>query len=196
MPRLALYARVSTTDQHPEAQLLALRGYAAGRGLEVVEEYVDAGVSGAKACRPALDRLVAVARRRRFVAVAVVKLDRLARSVHHLVTLAAEWEALGMDLVVLDQAIDTSTPAGKLLFHTLAAIAEFERGLIVERVQAGLQAARRRGARLGRPAALDAAARERVARLRAHGQSLRAIARLLGVSPTTVARAIECAAAA
>ena len=106
MPRLALYARVSTQDQRPEVQLDALRTYAEARGLDVAGEYVDHGISGAKARRPALDRLAADARRRRFDVVACVKLDRLARSVHHLTSLGQEFEALGVDLVVLGQAID------------------------------------------------------------------------------------------
>ena len=88
--RVALYARVSTSDQRPEVQLEPLRQYAAARGLEVAETYVDHGISGAKARRPALDRLLADARRRRFDAVACVKLDRLARSVHNLTTLGQE----------------------------------------------------------------------------------------------------------
>ena len=153
MPRIALYARVSTVEQTVEPQLFALRGYAAARGFEVVEEYVDHGISGAKDRRPALDRLVADARRRRFDVLAITKLDRLARSVRHLTTLAAELEALGVGLVVLDQAIDTTTPAGRLLFNVLGSIAEFERDLIRERTTAGLAAARRRGATLGRPRA-------------------------------------------
>jgi DNA invertase Pin-like site-specific DNA recombinase len=186
MRRIGLYARVSTTDQHPEVQLLALRGYAQARGLEVAGEYVDHGVSGARARRPALDRLVGDARRRHFDALAVVKLDRLARSVHHLVTLARDFGELGVDLVVLDQSIDTSTSTGRLLFHVLGSIAEFERDLIRERVAAGMAAARRRGARIGRPRALRGA-RGRVEALRAEGHSLRAIARALGVAPATVA---------
>ena len=141
--RVALYGRVSTTDQHPEIQIHALRSYAAARGLVVVGEHVDHGVSGAKDRRPALDRLLADARRRRFDVLAVTKLDRLARSVHHLTSLGREFEALGIDLVVLDQAIDTSTPAGRLLFHVLGSIAEFERDLIRERTSAGMKAARR-----------------------------------------------------
>ncbi|HME70612.1 MAG TPA: recombinase family protein [Myxococcota bacterium] len=153
MPRVALYARVSTTDQRPEIQVESLRGYSQARGLGVVGEYVDHGVSGAKDRRPALDRLLADARRRRFDVVACVKLDRLARSVHHLTSLAREFEALGIDLVVLDQAIDTSTPAGRLLFHVLGSIAEFERDLIRERTVAGMRAAKKRGARIGRPQA-------------------------------------------
>ena len=93
-------------------------------------EYVDHGVSGAKDSRPALDEMLEAVRLRRVGAVVVTKLDRLARSVRHLITLAAELEALGVDLVVLDQAIDTGTPAGRLMFHVLGSIAEFERDLI------------------------------------------------------------------
>jgi DNA invertase Pin-like site-specific DNA recombinase len=188
--RIALYARVSTTDQHVEPQLHALRAYAEARGLELAGEYVDNGVSGARDRRAALDRLLADARRRRFDALAVTKLDRLARSVRHLTTLAAELEALGIDLVVLDQAIDTSTPAGRLLFHVLGSIAEFERDLIRERVGAGIAGAKRRGVRLGRPSALTAEAAQRVARLYGCGQSARAIAKLLGVGKDVVAREV------
>ncbi len=92
MPRAALYARVSTAEQTVDPQLHALREYARARGVEVVEEYVDQGVSGSRDQRPALDRLLKDARRRRFDAVACLKLDRLARSVRHLTTLAAEFE--------------------------------------------------------------------------------------------------------
>jgi len=186
MRRIALYARVSTTDQRPEIQLHGLRLYAEARGLEVAEEYVDHGVSGAKDRRPALDRLVAGARRRRFDAIGISKLDRLARSVRHLTALGAELEALGVDLIVIDQSIDTSTPAGRLLFNVLGSIAEFERDLIRERVNQGIAAARRRGAKLGRPRVeIDG---DRVARLRAAGQSVRGIAAMLGVSKDAVAR--------
>ena len=184
MTRAALYARVSTTDQHPEAQLDALRDYARARGLEVVEEFVDQGVSGARDRRPALDRLLGDARRRRFDAVACVKLDRLARSVRHLTTLAGEFEALGIGLVVLDQAIDTTTPSGRLLFHVLGAIAEFERDLIRERTAAGMRAARRRGKRIGRPRAqVD---RDSLLRGLQSGASISQLARQLGVSRATV----------
>ncbi len=183
--RAALYARVSTADQHAEVQLHALRDYAARRELEALE-YLDHGVSGAKDRRPALDRLLRDAQARRFDVLAVTKLDRHARSVRHLVALTAELEALGVGLVVLDQGLDTSTPAGRLLFHVLGAIAEFERDLIVERTSAGLAAARRRGARLGRPPVLDRRGRQRALRLRASGHSVRAIAAVLGVSVGTV----------
>ena len=122
--------------------------------------------------------------------VVVVKLDRLARSTHHLVTLAKEFESLGIELVVIDQAIDTTTPTGRLLFHMLSAISEFERELIRERVIAGVRRAKVKGRRLGRPRryAVDAAqARD----LLAAGLSLRGVARHLRVHPSAVVRAIE-----
>jgi DNA invertase Pin-like site-specific DNA recombinase len=187
MKRIALYARVSTTDQRPEVQLNALREYAAARGLEVVQEFVDHGVSGTKDRRPALDALLADAHRRKFDGVCAVKLDRLARSVQHLTTMCADWEALGVDLIVVDQGIDTSTASGRFLFHTLAAVAELEGALIRERTKAGLTAARRRGVKLGgRKPVLDRSGRERVKRLRRSGKSLREIAGLVGVSVGTV----------
>jgi len=144
-----LYSRVSTTGQTVENQLLALRSFAVARGWDAVE-FVDHGVSGTREKRPALETLLAAVRARRVDVVACVKLDRLARSTHHLVTLAKELEALGVDLVVLDQAIDTTTPSGRLLFHMLAAVAEFERDLIRDRVLAGLRRAKERGTRSGR----------------------------------------------
>jgi len=189
MPRrVALYARVSTTDQHVEPQLHALRQYAEARGLELASEYVDHGVSGAKGRRPALDRLLGDARRRRFDVLACTKLDRLARSVHHLTSLGRELEALGIDLVVLDQSIDTSTPAGRLLFHVLGSIAEFERDLIRERTRVGMRAAKRRGARLGRPGVTV----DRLALVQGirEGASVSALARRLGVARSTVRKLV------
>jgi DNA invertase Pin-like site-specific DNA recombinase len=188
--RIALYARASTIDQHPEAQLGPLREYALRRGAEAVE-YVDHGVSGRRHRRPAFDRLLVSVRRREVDAVAVVRLDRLARSTAQLCAVSDELKALGVDLVILDQSIDTSTAAGQLLFEVLGAIAQFEGNLIRERTRAGLEAARRRGKRLGRPQALDRRARERALRLRRNGKSMRAIAELLGVGKTTVARTLE-----
>ena len=191
MKRAALYARVSTTDQAPENQLAALRAFASARGWRAIE-LVDHGVSGAKERRPALDEFLAAARARKIDVLACTKLDRLARSTHHLVTLAKELEALGVDLVVLDQAIDTTTPSGRLLFHVLAAIAEFERDLIRDRVIAGVRRARAQGRHLGRPRqhhVEPARARE----LLMQGLSLRAAARALGVHHTAISRALAVA---
>ncbi len=187
--RVALYARVSTTDQSVDPQLDALRSYATARRLEVAEEYIDHGVSGSKDRRPALDEMMAKAKRRSFDAVAVVKLDRLARSTRHLTQLAAELEALGVDLIVTDQGIDTSTPAGRLLFNVLAAIGEFELDLVRERTRAGLRAARKRGKRLGRPKAVIPLedARRRVEA----GESVAVVARALGCSRATLHRRLR-----
>jgi DNA invertase Pin-like site-specific DNA recombinase len=186
--RVAAYVRVSTSDQDPTNQLHPLRAFASARGWNAVE-YVDHGVSGAKDRRPALDAMMAAVRARKVDAVVCTKLDRLARSTHHLVTLSKELEALGVDLVVIDQAIDTTTPAGRLLFHVLAAIAEFERDLIRDRVVAGMRRARAQGRHLGRPRLYHVDADE-ARLLRGDGLSVRAVARKLGVHPTAITRAL------
>jgi DNA invertase Pin-like site-specific DNA recombinase len=174
---------VSTLDQEPENQLTELRGYVEARGWTAVE-YVDKGVSGAKDRRPALDRLVADATRRRFDVLVCWRLDRLGRNLKHLVTLLEELEAVGVAFVSLGEGIDCTTPAGKLQLHILAALAEFERARIAERVKAGLSRVRASGKRLGRPpAVLDGDATARTAHL-----SVREAAKALGVSPSLVHR--------
>jgi DNA invertase Pin-like site-specific DNA recombinase len=147
--RAAIYARVSTADQTCENQLLELHRYAAARGWTGVD-YVDRGISGAKDRRPALDTLLVDARRRRFDVLVVWRLDRLGRNLRHLVTLLEDVQALGIAFVSLAEGIDATTPAGKLQMHILAAIAEFERARIAERVRAGLARVRANGQRLGR----------------------------------------------
>src|SRR6478735_9209784 len=135
--RAALYARVSTVDQEPENQMQELRRYAGSRGWAAVE-HIDRGVSGAKDRRPALDQLLADAKRRRFDVLVCWRLDRLGRNLKHLITLLDDLQALGVAFVSLAEGIDATTPAGKLQMHILGAIAEFERARIVERVRAGL----------------------------------------------------------
>ena len=181
--RCAIYARVSTLDQEPENQLAEIRRYVAARGWTAVE-YVDRGISGAKDRRPALDRLLIDARRRRFDVVVCWRLDRLGRNLKHLVTLLEELQALGIAFVSLNEGIDATTPAGKLQMHILGAIAEFERARIAERVKAGLQRARAQGTRLGRPRA--SVPIERVQAV--NHVSAAAAARLLGVSRSTLKR--------
>jgi DNA invertase Pin-like site-specific DNA recombinase len=179
----AIYARVSTLDQQPENQLAELRRYSDARGWTAVE-YVDHGVSGAKDSRPALDRLVKEARRRRFDVVVTWKLDRLGRSLKHLITLLDDLHAVGVAFVSLGEGIEATTPAGKLQMHILGAIAEFERGRIVERVRAGLARAKAQGKRLGRqPYAITPAQFEAVDHL-----SLRDAATALGVSRSVIHR--------
>ena len=156
-------------------------------------EYLDPAASGRKSRRPALDELRAAARRREFDALAVVRLDRLARSLQDLLAFVAELDALGVRLVVLDGpgAMDTATPQGKLMLSVLGAMAEFEAALIRERTLAGLRAARARGATFGRPPVLDRRTAARCRRLASKGDSLRTIAEKVGVSRMTVQRALS-----
>ena len=182
--RAAVYARVSTLDQEPENQLVELRRYVEARGWTAVE-YVDKGVSGSKDRRPALDALIKDAKRRRFDVLVCWRLDRLGRSLKHLVTLLDELQALGVAFVSLQEGIDATTPAGKLQMHILAAIAEFERARIAERVRAGLARARANGRRLGqKPLAILSRDLDRTAHL-----SVRRAAAELGISRSVLHRA-------
>jgi DNA invertase Pin-like site-specific DNA recombinase len=189
MMRIALYARCSTADQSVDLQLDNLRDYAQARGFKVDGEYVDEGVSGARVKRPALDRLLEDAHRRRFDAVLVWKLDRLGRSLSHLIRVVEQLGSVGVDLISLnDPGLDTTAPSGRLIFHVMGAVAEFERDLIRERTRAGMRAAKRRGKRIGRPRANVPLAGAR--RLLAQGRSLSETARELGVARTTLRRAL------
>jgi DNA invertase Pin-like site-specific DNA recombinase len=183
--RTALYARVSTLNgQDPEMQLRELRDYAARRGLEVVDEYTDHGISGSHESRPALNRLMADAHQRKFDAILVWKVDRFGRSLRHLVNALAELGALGVAFVSLRDNLDLSTPSGRLMFAVIGAMAEFERSLIQERVRAGLRNAKAKGQQLGRPHRV--VNRDTILRLKAEGVSLRQIAEQLGVGYGTV----------
>lgn len=192
--RTALYARISTSNngQSPEMQLRELREYCERRGWTVAGEYVDTGISGAKDRRPELGRLMADAHRRRFDVVAVWKFDRFARSVSHLLRALDTFRVLGIEFVSLSESLDTATPAGRMVFTVLGAVAELERSLIAERVRAGLRNARAKGKRLGRPrVAVDHA---RIARFRAQGLSWAKIAGELGVGEGTVYRLAHASA--
>lgn len=191
--RVALYARVSTTDQSLDPQLDALRRYAGARGREP-QEFHDHGQSGRKEQRDGLKALLGAARRREIDAVAVAKLDRLGRSLAHLLSVLGELESLGVAFVSLDDGIDTQTAVGRLFMQIRGAFAEYEAALIRERTMAGLEAARRRGKKLGRPPAMDAAQIARALRMRAAGRSVRYIADLLDVSRATIHRAVKDAA--
>jgi len=189
--RVALYARVSTlNNQDPEMQLAELREYAHRRGWQVTEEYTDLGVSGCKESRPALNRLMTDATRRRFDTILVWKIDRFGRSLKHLVNSLAELAALGVAFVSLRDNLDLSTPSGRLMFQIIGAMAEFERALIQERVRAGLRNAKAKGKRLGRPRVyVDAS---RIVALRAQGRSWSQIVAEVGVGKGTAQRAVAC----
>jgi DNA invertase Pin-like site-specific DNA recombinase len=183
--RVAVYARVSTFEQNPDNQLQEIRRYVEARGWTVINEYVDVGVSGARESRPALAKLVQDAKRRRLDVVVCWRLDRLGRNLKHLITLLDELQALGVGFVSLAEGIDATTPAGKLQMHILGAIAEFERGRIVERVKAGLARAKAQGKRLGRPRTRPLPSDVPA------GLTVRQAARLWGVSKSTAARRLS-----
>ena len=150
MPKAAIYARVSTPDQHVETQLYQLRELAANRGYEIVHEYADIGVSGSKARRPGLDALLGDAHRRRFSIVLVAGFDRVARSVKHFLTVLDELNDLGIEFVSCRENIDTSGPMGRMFVTIIGCIAELERSLIVERIKAGMRRRRLEGLPMGR----------------------------------------------
>lgn len=190
--RVAIYARVSTGEQSPEPQLRELRDYAERRGFVVHREYVDHASGEVRRRRhaPAFEELMADARRRRFDCVLVWKYDRFARSLGALVAALQEFRDLGVDFISHTQAIDTTTPMGRLFFHVIGSFAEFEREVIVERVKAGLANARAKGKRLGRPVR-DPGARARVVALRGEGLSLRQIAARECLSPSGVRKMLK-----
>jgi DNA invertase Pin-like site-specific DNA recombinase len=178
--------RVSRSERQVSMQDDETRELIERRGWKLVDSYVDEGVSGTRERRPELDPLGEDARRHRFDLVVVWRADRLFRSLKHMVVTLDEWAALGVGFVSATEVFDTSSAQGRLLMHLVSAFAEFERTVIVERVRAGLAAARRRGARLGRPQArLDD---ERLLELRTGGMSVRQIARELGVGSSTIQR--------
>jgi DNA invertase Pin-like site-specific DNA recombinase len=194
--RVAIYSRVSTTHQSPENQSVALERVAAARGWQIVARLTDDGISGSKGRteRPALDALLKGATRRDFDVVAVWSVDRLGRSLQNLVETVNELHAVGVDLYVHQQAIDTSTPAGKLAFSVFGALAEYERELIRERVKIGLERAKRAGTKLGRPSNLTASATSSIIAMRRSGVSIQRIASELRVGTGTVYRVLKEAA--
>lgn len=188
--KIAIYARISTANhnQNLETQLLPLREFCKARGFDVFQEYTDV-VSGIKESRPQLDTLLADAKRRKFDSVLVWKLDRLGRSLKHLIGLVEDFQALGIQFISLTEGMDTTTPSGKLLFNVVGAIAGFERDLIRERVKAGLVRAKESGKKLGRPRSV--ASGEAMQALKAQGKSVREIGQILSLSPATVSRRLN-----
>jgi len=192
MKRCALYARVSTADQSPQMQVDALREYAERRGLVIQDEFIDVGVSGAKATRPELDRLMNAARKRAVDVVLVYRFDRMARSTTHLLRVLEEFTSLGVEFISFAENLDTSSPMGRAMFTIISALAELERNLIIERSVEGQRRARARGKHVGRPR-LDVDP-ERVLSLRGEGLSQREIASALGISRKVVRRILTEAA--
>jgi DNA invertase Pin-like site-specific DNA recombinase len=187
--RVAIYTRVSTQDQSNEGQQHELRQYAKRRGWAVTRVYADK-ISGLKSTRPALDQLLHDAKTGKFDCTLVWRIDRLGRSVTHLLEVLETLRGLHVEFVSLSEAIDTTSPAGLLVFTVLAAVAALERSILVERIRLGLDNAKRRGVRLGRPALknLDAAEISKIRAERRKGGTLRAIAKAHGTSLWSVHR--------
>jgi len=188
MKRAALYARVSTVDQHLETQLLDLRETAKARGYEIIREYTDT-MSGTKSRRPGLDQLMADARRRRFDVVLVAAFDRVARNVRHFLEVLDELNHLGVEFVSMRENIDTGGPLGRAMVVIVGAIAQVERQAIVERVKAGMRRARLEGRQIGR-APLNVN-RDAILRDRERGLSLSQIAKVHRISKASVCRILR-----
>ena len=185
MKRVAIYVRISTADQNSALQKDELPEYCQFRKWQIVETYSDV-MTGSKDRRPALDRLMADAKRGKFDAVVVWRFDRFARNTRFLLEALELFNSLGIDFVSLRESVDTSTPTGKMVFTVLGAVAELERSTIRERVISGQKAAMRRGVKFGRPSReVDPV---EVAKLRAEGKSWRSIAAVVGVAKDTLIR--------
>src|SRR3974390_1570574 len=187
--RAAIYVRVSTDKQTIENQVRELRQIAERRGWEIMAEYRDAGISGAKGRdgRPGLDQMLKDAQRRKFDVIMAWAIDRLGRSLIDLLGTIQTLEACGVDLYLDQQSIDTTTPAGKLMFQVCGAFGEFERSMIRQRIHAGLKRAVAQGKQLGRPR-IDAALEKRIQAQLRTGKGMLKVARECGVGSGTVQR--------
>jgi DNA invertase Pin-like site-specific DNA recombinase len=187
--KAAIYARVSTLDQNPDLQPRELKAYAERSNYTVTETYLERGVSGAKVARPALDKLLRDARSGKFQVLLLWKLSRLGRSAFHLLSLLEDFRMARIKVISQTEGIDFDSPTGKLVYTILGAVAEMERETIRENVKAGLEAARARGVRIGRPSVtVDA---QKLANLRQAGASWREIERDTGIHPSTARRAVH-----
>ena len=193
MKRVGIYARVSTDKQTCDNQLIELRAVAERCGYAIVQEFVDSGISGAKgrADRPALDLMMKAANQRKFDMILVWSIDRLGRSLQNLVELLNDLQSMRVDLMFLQQGMDTSTSSGRMMFSIFGALAEFERNLIRERVIAGQNRAKARGVKMGRPTKMNDGLKSAIKLLREKGMGIKQIAIECGVGVGTVYSVIE-----
>ncbi|WP_417320960.1 recombinase family protein [Emcibacter sp.] len=191
MRRVAIYTRVSTHEQTTENQYQELTALAERQGWNIVGLYEDQGISGAKGRdqRPEFDRMWKDATKRKFDLIMCWSVDRLGRSLQQLVTFLDEVHALGLDLYLHQQGLDTTTPSGRAMYQMCGVFAEFERSMIQERVKAGLRRARSKGVTLGRPKT-SAVTEKKIRLLRSENKGIRKIAKELGVGVSTVQRVI------
>ena len=194
--KVAVYARVSTDKQTVENQLQVLREVAERNDYEIVCEYIDSGISGAKGRdkRPQFDALIKDAVRRKFDLIMYWDISRLGRSLQHLVGFLSEIQSKNVDLYIHQQGLDTSTPTGKMMFQMVGCFAEYERNIISERVRAGLDRAKREGKKLGRPTNVNDGTSAAIRLLREQGLPIRKIARELGIGVGSVYNCLDLAA--
>lgn len=181
---VAIYARVSSGSQSTEMQLRDLRRFAEQRGFRLAQEYVDEGISGTKDSRPALNNLMSAIRKRQYDAVLVWRFDRWARSTRHLIDTLLEFKSLNVEFISYQENLDTGSPLGQAMFTIIAALGQLERDILIQRVRSGIENARARGKRLGRPRVQN---NERVIQMRLNGRSIRQISNELGIPKSTVA---------
>lgn len=186
--KVAIYARVSTNDQSTQMQTRDLLAYAESRGWKVHKVYEDVGISGSKASRPSLDKMMADAEAKKFDVVLVWRFDRFARSTKHLITALEQFKTLGINFVSHNENIDTSSAVGEMIFTMISGMAQFERRLIQERVVAGLKNAKAKGKKLGRKPKVNDITKARIVSLwdNAQGLSIHKIAQQLDLSAGTV----------
>jgi len=194
MKRVAIYLRVSTGGQSTRNQRRELEAVATRSGWQIVQVFEDAGISGAKGRdkRPGLDSMMKAVNAKEFDMVAAWSVDRLGRSLTDLLAILQALHDKGVDLFLHQQGLDTSTTAGRAMFQMLGVFAEFERGIIRERVNAGLARAREKGIKLGRPT-VPPAVEKRALRLYAGGKGMGIlkIARTLGIGTSAVQRIVK-----
>lgn len=193
--KVAIYARVSTTSQTVENQFQELRAVAQRNGWQIVIELADNGISGSKGRdqRPAFDDLLKRATRREFDLIMVWAIDRLGRSIQHLVGFMTEIQSLGVDLYIHQQALDTTTASGRMIFGIFSALGEYERELMRERIMAGQRRARSQGVKIGRPSKMNDAVRTSVKLLHGNGMAIRKIAKQLEIGVGTVYTVLRAA---
>ena len=189
--RVACYCRVSTKEQNCDRQIEELREVAENHGWQIVDEYVDEGISGAKRNRPALDRMLKDAMSRRFEMVMTLELSRLGRSVSHMCQIVDLLKSKKIDLFVKNQNISTDTIVGEFFFNIINAISQYQKDLITERVVSGLQSARKKGRIGGRPTNLTNENRKKILELKEKGVGIRKIAAQCSVGIQTVYKVIR-----
>ena len=191
MKKVCLYARVSTKEQDCERQLIELREVAENHDYEVIAEYVDEGISGAKKSRPALDQMLKDAMSRKFSVVMTLELSRLGRSVQNMCEIVEILKSKKIDLFIKNQNVDTQTIVGEFFFNIMNSVAQYEKDLIAERVVSGLENARKKGRIGGRPSNLTPEVEEKIVQLREKKIGLNKISAECKVSVPTIRKVLD-----